>query len=87
MNNSRIEEGAYIEKSVIDKKVIIGKNAKVGYGEDYTINREKPELFFSGINAIAKSVIIPDNTTIERNCSITSTAIITEKVIKSGTTI
>src|SRR5690554_6517897 len=87
MNNSRIEEGAYIEKSVIDKKVIIGKNAKVGYGEDYTINREKPELFFSGINAIAKSAIIPDNTTIERNCSITSTAIITEKVIKSGTTI
>ena len=87
MNNSRIEEGAYIEKSVIDKKVIIGKNAKVGYGEDYTINREKPELFFSGVNAIAKSVIIPDNTTIERNCSITSTAIITEKVIKSGTTI
>ena len=43
-------------------------------------------LLESGINVIAKSAIIPDNTIIERNCRIFDKAKITEKVIKSGST-
>ena len=44
MNNSRIEGCIY--RKVLSIKVIIGKNAKVGYGEDYTINRESQTLLW-----------------------------------------
>ncbi len=85
-NSTKILDNAYVERSIIDKKVYIGYNTIVGYSDDYTPNKERPDLLESGINVIAKSAIIPDNTIIERNCRIFDKAKITEKVIKSGST-
>ena len=86
-NHTTISDGAYIEKSIIDKKVYIGKNSKVGYGSTYTRNVEKPDLLYSGINVIAKRAVVPDNVTIERNVRIFDKADIKENVIKAGSTV
>ncbi|MFW5842197.1 MAG: glucose-1-phosphate adenylyltransferase family protein [Bacillota bacterium] len=87
LNDTVIMEGAVIENCIIDKDVVVGKNAKIGVGDDYTPNKEKPHLLSSGINVIAKGNLVPEDTIIERNCRITPNAVFNTKTIKSGTTL
>lgn len=87
LNDTEILPGADVENAIIDKNVIIGFNARVGHGDDYTPNSERPDLLKSGINVIAKNVRVPDGTVIGRNCRIFSEASIKESTIKSGSTI
>lgn len=89
-NDTIIEEGAIVEGAIIDKDVYIGKNCKIGVGEDYTPNLKKPDVLNSGLNIIGKRVTIPDGVVIERNCRILSTVKENEfesKHIKSGTSL
>lgn len=87
MNNTQIHDNSYIENSILDKKVQVGFNTKIGFGDDYTPNKEIPDLLFSGVNVIAKGAIIPDDTIIERNCRIFDKIVIKDKIIKSGSTL
>lgn len=86
-NDTVISDGAYIEKSIIDKQVYIGKNSKVGHGSIYTRNVEKPDLLYSGINVIAKNAVVPDETVVERNVRIFDKCEIKTKVVKAGSTV
>ncbi len=87
LNDTEILPGAVVENTIIDKNVRVGFDVKIGHGDDYTHNKDKPELLQSGINAIGKGVNIPDNTIIERNCRIFSSATFDAERIKSGTTL
>ncbi len=87
LNDTEVLPGSYIENAIIDKNCIIGPNAKIGHGEDYSLNKDKPELLTKGINVIGSKVIVPEGTVIERHCRIFSSAVIKEKVIKSGSTL
>ena len=87
LNDTEVLPGSYIENAIIDKNCKIGPNATIGHGNDYTLNKDKPELLNRGINVIGSKVVIPENTIVERHCRIFSSAIINEKVIKSGSTL
>ncbi len=87
LNNAIISENVTIQRSIIDKKVVIGRNAYIGFGNDFTPNREKPHLLSSGITVIEKKTVIPGNTVIGRNCRIFNTATFKSKKIKSGETL
>ncbi|MFU8787032.1 MAG: glucose-1-phosphate adenylyltransferase family protein [Candidatus Izemoplasmataceae bacterium] len=87
LNDSEIMPGAIVNNAIIDKNVIVDFNAKIGFGDDYTPNHDKPDVLSSGINVIAKGVHVPENTVIERNCRIFTTAVFKELTIKSGTTL
>ncbi len=87
LNDAEIKPGAIVENAIIDKNVVIGENARIGYGDDYTANKERPEVLSSGLNVIAKGVHVPAGTIIERNCRLYSTAKIEEKRISSGSTL
>jgi glucose-1-phosphate adenylyltransferase len=89
-NDTIIRKNTVVEKAIIDKEVEIGENCKIGYGDDYTPNKDKPDLLDNGLNIIAKRAKIPEGTTIERNCRIFSYAAPADfgsKDIKSGSTI
>jgi glucose-1-phosphate adenylyltransferase len=60
-----IEAGAVIDKCIIDKNVVIGRFAQVGYGADYTPIKEIG--LSTGITVIGKSTIIPPEIKIGRN--------------------
>lgn len=85
-NDTYIGEGAYVENSVLDKKVHVGPHAKIGFGEVYVKNQEKPDLLYSGVNVIAKRAVVPADTIIERNVRVYENAHIVESRIKSGST-
>jgi glucose-1-phosphate adenylyltransferase len=87
LNDTEVLPGAYIENAIIDKRCVIEQNVIIGDGNDYTPNKEKPELLKSGINAIASGVKVPKNTIITRNCRIFSTANFTDQKIEPGTTL
>jgi glucose-1-phosphate adenylyltransferase len=89
-DDCRIEAGAIIERSIIDKNVTVGKNAYVGYGDDFTPNLERPDIVNSGVTIVGKRAEIPPYVRIGRNCvigpNVTALAQGPEGII-SGTTI
>ncbi|MBE0701090.1 MAG: glucose-1-phosphate adenylyltransferase [Acholeplasmataceae bacterium] len=87
LNNVLISDHVTIQKSILDKKCVIGRNSFIGYGDDFTPNQEKPDLLISGITVIEKSAFVPADTYIGRNCRIFKTALYESKMIKSGSTL
>jgi glucose-1-phosphate adenylyltransferase len=90
LNDVEIKPGAIVDNCIIDKHTVIGENALVGFGDDLTPNKDKPDLLTSGITVIGKHLNIPKNMKIGRNCRIFAGANlenITENFIFSGSTI
>jgi len=87
LNNVIIGDNVTIQKSILDKKVIVGRNTYIGYGNDLTPNQEKPDLLVSGITVIEKNAVIPSDMYIGKNCRIFKTADFKEKEVKSGSTL
>jgi glucose-1-phosphate adenylyltransferase len=87
LNNVIIGEHVTINRSILDKKVIVGRSAIVGYGNDFRPNVEKPDLLVSGITVVEKRTIIPGSTFIGRNCRIFNTAKFENHIVESGSTL
>ncbi len=86
-----IEEGARVDRAVIDKNVRVGKEAVIGSGDDFTINSRFPEHYNTGLTVIGKNSVIPPKTTLGRNvCVLTdvdAAAFEGKRAIPSGSTI
>ena len=64
-----VEEGAELDLAILDKRVRVGKNAVVGYGDDKeTVNIQYPSHLYTGITLVGKEVEIPEKAQIGRNC-------------------
>lgn len=87
LNDTHIGEGSIVDTCILDKKVVIGNNVMLGHGDDYTANIERPDILASGITVLEKHAEIPSDTTVGRNCRIFGSAKVTDKIIKSGTTL
>ncbi len=90
-DDCRIESGAIVERSIIDKAVFVGKNAYVGYGDDWSANFERPDIVNCGITIVGKRAHLPPYVRIGRNCvigaNVTAEATGDDGYIASGTTI
>lgn len=86
LSHTLISDGVEITKAIVDKRVIIGRNTKIGLF-DNTPNLEKPDLLHSGITVIEKGTIIPNDTHIGKNCRVCQTAQFNETRYESGSTI
>jgi glucose-1-phosphate adenylyltransferase len=67
MDDTLIHPKARIERAIIDKHVVIGEGAEIGYGTDNTPNRDKPEELNTGLTAIGKFAKIPAGLKIGHN--------------------
>lgn len=68
-----VEEGATVDLAIIDKNVHVGKDAVVGAGKGHKIkNKKYPTHLYSGITVLGKSVKVPANMEIGRNCLVSS---------------
>ena len=89
-NDTVIKHDSIISKAIIDKEVIIGADSHIGFGNDMTVNKEKPDLLCNGLTVIAKRTQIPDNVQIGRNCRVLSyinEKTFGDKVVPSGATV
>lgn len=90
LNNVQVKSGAVVENCIIDKHTVIGENAKVGVGNDFTPNKERPELLETGITVLGKHLQVPNNMEIGRNVRVFQDAdlsSIKDNKITSGDTI
>lgn len=90
LNNVEVKPGAVVDNCIIDKNTVIGANALVGFGTDYTPNIENPDLLSTGITVLGKRIKVPKNMVIGRNCRIFKTADLTrceENIVRSGSTL
>jgi glucose-1-phosphate adenylyltransferase len=67
MNNSVIGAQARVERSIIDKRVVVGEGSIVGWGDDNTPNRAMPNHLNTGLTMIGKRAQVPAGIRIGRN--------------------
>lgn len=65
-----IGAGSVVDRAIMDKEVVVGKNCQIGYGDDMTPNKLEPQLLNAGITLIGKRAHLPDNLKVGRNCKI-----------------
>lgn len=70
MTDTVIEAGAVVDHAIIDKRCVVGRNAHVGWGTDYTPNDDAQ--ISTGITVIGKETLIPPDFKIGRNVVIGS---------------
>lgn len=70
LNNVKVEKGATIYRTIIDKNSIIGKNCIIGFGDKNIFNENYPNLLQTGITVIEKGTTIKENIKIGTNCRI-----------------
>ena len=90
MNDSVIGRLASVDQSILDKNVVVGAGAVVGYGDDFTPNRQQPRALFSGLTVLGRGTHIPDRLHIGRNCILGSDLAdedFSGGVVRSGDTI
>ena len=67
LSDTVVEPGAEVDRCIVDKGVIIGAEAKLGYGDDNTPNVDAPEQINTGLTLVGKGSVIPPKLTIGRN--------------------
>ena len=72
LTDCKIGPGVTIDRAILDKNVIVGEGAHVGFGMDYTPNRLKPESLNTGITLVGKNTRLPAGLRVGRNCVIYS---------------
>ena len=90
MTDTVIEAGARVDRCILDKQVVVGRDAVIGYGDDNIPNRDEPGNIQGGITIVGKSARIPSSVRIGRNCRIDPNVLaehFTEKDVGSGETV
>jgi glucose-1-phosphate adenylyltransferase len=67
LNDTWIGPGALIDAAILDGEVVIGPSTVVGYGDDFTPNREQPDRLNTGITVIGERARIPGGIRLGRN--------------------
>lgn len=63
-----IGAGSMIRNTILDKGVLVGRRASVGFGDARVPNRFQPAFLDSGITLIGKGTVIPPDARIGTNC-------------------
>jgi len=71
-DNTVIAKDAVVHRSIIDKECHIAQGCFVGYGDDYTPNRDEPLYLNCGITVVGKGAVLPPELKVGRNCKINS---------------
>ncbi len=88
LTDCTIEAGAMVDRSIIDKEVMVQPNAHVGYGVDYSPNPLND--LTSGITLVGKNATVPSGVKVGRNCIVAGDARDTDfpgAMVPSGTTV
>jgi glucose-1-phosphate adenylyltransferase len=70
MSDSIIGAHSVIDRSILDKEVVVEAECHIGFGDDFRANRQQPRVLNSGITIVGKKARIPAGIKIGRNCVI-----------------
>src|SRR5438034_3456555 len=91
MFDSVIRSGAVVDRSILDKEVVVGPGAIVGDGPDYdTPNKQEPGRLNTGITVVGKRASIPPGSRMGRDAKIAGDVKATDfttRVVRSGSSV
>jgi len=91
MFDTTIRAGAVIDRSILDKEVVVGQGAIVGEGPyDGPPNRQEPTRLNTGITVVGKQSVIPRGARIGRNVRVDGgvrSADYASRVVRSGSSV
>jgi glucose-1-phosphate adenylyltransferase len=74
--DTEIGPGSRVDTAIIDKFVVVGPGAVVGFGDDLTTpNADEPDRLFSGITVVGERALIPEGARLGRNCLVEPRAV------------
>ena len=62
-----IRAGAKVDRAILDKEVLVGRDAVVGEGDPGIANFERPDIVNTGITILGKRAVIPAGMRVGRN--------------------
>ncbi|MFO7996071.1 MAG: glucose-1-phosphate adenylyltransferase subunit GlgD [Dehalococcoidia bacterium] len=65
-----VARDAVVHRSILDKECYIAPGCHIGYGDDYTPNKDEPGYLDCGITIIGKGARLPAGLKVGRNCKI-----------------
>jgi glucose-1-phosphate adenylyltransferase len=72
MNDTLVLRNAALDRAIVDKEVVVGEGARLGWGDDTTPNQRCPDHLASGLLVVGKGARIPGGITVGRNARIGS---------------
>jgi glucose-1-phosphate adenylyltransferase len=88
MTDTVIRAGAVVDKCIVDKQVIVGRGAHLGWGKNYAVNTLGH--LTTGITLVGKNSQLPPGLRVGRNCVLVSDlkeSDFTSETIPSGATV
>jgi len=70
MLDSVIGRGSVVDRCILDKEVVVGEDCYLGFGDDFSPNKEESSILNTGISLVGKRARIPPGTKIGRNCKV-----------------
>ncbi len=70
LSGTVVGAGSVIDRAILDKEVVVGKNCRIGDGDDTTPNKHESDWLNTGITLVGKRAQLPENLTVGRNCKI-----------------
>jgi glucose-1-phosphate adenylyltransferase len=70
--DTMIDSGAILRSCIVDKRVRVGRNTVIGYGNPTCPNSLLPDVVNSGITVIGTQTQLPDDIRIGKNCLVGS---------------
>jgi glucose-1-phosphate adenylyltransferase len=67
LTDTIVEAGAVVDHCILDKEVVIGAGARLGFGDDDTPNWTEPERLNTGITLVGRNARVPGGITAGRN--------------------
>ncbi len=65
-----IGDEAVVDRCIVDEEVWVGPGAHVGYGNDFTPNRDEPNYLDVGITIVGRRARVPAGVRVGRNCKV-----------------
>jgi len=72
LDDTTISQDAVVHYSIVDKQCYIAPGCCIGYGDDYTPNKDEPLYLNCGITVVGKGARLPLGLKVGRNCRINS---------------
>jgi len=70
MDYTEIGRDSIVDRSILDKEVVVEAGCHIGFGNDFRINRNYPRVLNTGLTIVGKQAMIPYGTRLGRNCII-----------------
>lgn len=70
MDGTKVGWNSVIDRSILDKEVVVESDCHIGFGSDFRINRISPNVLNTGLTIVGKRTAIPPGYKIGHNCII-----------------